>query len=156
MHVARPVRRLALAGALLAAVTLTGLAHSGTASAALACRSDPVIVVNGAVADIVSTLYTDSASNVRELDYTITIPTGSLIGKTSLTVGLGFPEKVTYVFSPTQPKGTMSIAASVVTAPGVAPFATSVQVTTLLDGIHTASGYSNETVGVTLGHLLML
>ena len=156
MHIARPARRLVLAGALLAAVTLTGLARTESASAALACRSDPVIVVNGAVADVVSTLYTDSAANVRELDYTITIPTGSLIGHTSLTVGLGFPEKVTYVFSPAQQKGTMSIAATVVTAPGVAPFPTSVQVTTLLNGIHTASGFSDGTVSVALSHLLML
>jgi hypothetical protein len=138
---------------LLAGLVAGGLSAQ-PASAAVACRSDPVLVVNGAIVDVVSTLQT-TASAVRELDYTVTVPAGSLIGKTTLTVGLGFPEKVTYVFSGTQPWGTLQIAASVVTQSGVAPFPTSVQATSLLAG-NAASGLSNQTVVVALGNQPML
>jgi len=122
------------------------------------CRSDPVVVVNGATVDIVDTLWTD-ASAVRELDYTITVPSGSRIGKTTLTVGLGFPEKVTYVFSSSQAWGTMKVAATVQTQRGTPPFQTTLQVTSprsLLSGSSTASGRSNSTVTVTVKNLVMV
>jgi hypothetical protein len=145
--------------ALLGLATAIGLAAPhGRADAAIACRSDPVLVVNGAVVDVVSTLYTTS-DTVKELDYVITVPAGSVINKTTLTVGLGFPEKVSYVFSRAQPWGTMSVAATVQTQAGVAPFQTSVQAspdTLLLTGASTASGMSNATVMVSLSHLVML
>ena len=112
-------------------------------------------MVNGAVADVVSTLAT-APSAIRELDYTVTVPSGSLIGRTTLTVGLGFPEKVTYVYSPAQPWGTLHISAMVQTQAGTAPFPTSVQVTTLLGGTHSASGLSNAAVNLTVSHQLML
>lgn len=128
----------------------------GHAAAASACRSDPVILVNGAVADVFSTLYTDDPSAIRELDYTVTVPAGSLIGKTTLTVGLGFPEKVTYVYSAAQPWGTLRVDATVQTQAGTAPFVTDVQVTTLLGGIRHASGLSNSTISLMVGHQLML
>ena len=71
-------------------------------------------------------------SAVRELDYTITVPAGSLLAGTTLTVGLGFPERVAYIHSLTQPWGTLRIAATVQTQPGVAPFTTTMQATSLL------------------------
>ena len=99
------------------------------------------------------------ASAVRELDYTITVPSGSRIGKTTLTVGLGFPEKVTYVFSSSQAWGTMKVAATVQTQRGTPPFQTTLQATSptsLLTGSSTASGRSNSTVTVTLKNLVMV
>jgi hypothetical protein len=138
----------------LGAAALAAL-PAGHAAAAAGCRSDPVIVVNGAVADVVSTLYTDP-SVVRELDYTVTVPAGSLIGRTTLTLGLGFPEKVTYVYSAAQPWGSLRVDATVQTQAGTAPFATDVQVTTLLGGVRRASGLSTATVSVTVAHQLML
>lgn len=128
---------------------------AGPAQAAGACRSDPVVVVNGMAADIVSTLWTASPSTIKELDYTITVPTGSLLGTTTLTVGAGFPEKVVYVFSAQQPHGTLRVAASVVTTAGMTPFQTDVQVTTL-GGITTASGLSNTIISLTSSSLLSL
>lgn len=139
--------------ALLTACSVGGLGLP-RASAAVACRSDPVLVVNGSIVDVVSELQT-TASAVRELDYTITVPSGSLLGPIRLTIGLGFPEKVTYVFSKTQAWGTMQIAASVVTQAGVSPFPTTVQATSLLAGAM-ASGLSNQTVVVMLGKQIML
>jgi hypothetical protein len=138
----------------LGAVALAAL-PAGHAAAAVGCRSDPVIVVNGAVADVVSTLYTDPSA-VRELDYTVIVPAGSLIGRTTLTLGLGFPEKVTYVYSAAQPWGSLRVDATVQTQAGTAPFATDVQVTTLLGGIQHASGLSTATVSVAVAHQLML
>ncbi len=153
--VRRPARaalsRLGLAIG-MAVAGLGMLAHD--ADALSACRSDPVLVVNGATVDVVSTLYT-TASTIRELDYTVTVPAGSVIGQTTLTAGLGFPEKVTYVFSKTQTRGTMRIAATVQTQAGVAPFATTVQASSLLSASQ-ASGTSNSTVTVNLGNLVML
>ena len=142
---------LGLAASVMGALSLS----SGHAQAAMACRSDPVIVVNGAVADVFSTLWT-APDNIRELDYVVTIPAGSLTGKTTLTVGAGFPEKVTYVFSPAQPWGTIRIDATVQTYDQVAPFETAVQVRTLLGGIQKVYGSSNSTVSLTVGHQLML
>jgi hypothetical protein len=116
------------------------------------------VVVNGAQADIVSTLSTQ-ASAVRELDYTITVPRGSLIGKLTLTVGLGFPEKVTYVYSSALPWGSLKVAATVQTAAGVAPFPTTVRVTSpeaLLTLSKTASGMSDSTVSIGLNGMIML
>src|SRR5262249_51467825 len=128
----RPTSALVRLGllAVLAAAATGVLVPGRAAAAAVACRSDPVIVVNATVADVVSVLATDPGV-IKELDYTVTVPTGSVINKTTLTVGLGFPEKVTYVYSAAQPWGTMRIAASVQTQSAVAPFPTSVQVTTL-------------------------
>ncbi len=144
---------------LLGLAAAIGLAAApGRADAAIACRSDPVLVVNGATVDVVSTLYS-TASAVKELDYVVTVPAGSLINQTTLTVGLGFPEKVTYVFSRAQLWGTMRIAATVQTQAGVTPFQTSVQATSplsLLTGASTASGMSNATVTVNVGNLVML
>jgi hypothetical protein len=138
---------------------LCGMFNRGQAEAALSsCRSDPVVVVNGATVDIVDTLWTD-ASAVRELDYTITVPSGSLTGKTTLTVGLGFPETVTYVRSSSQARGTMKVAATIQTQRGTPPFQTTLQATTLtslLTGTSTASGRSNSTVTVTLTNMIMV
>jgi hypothetical protein len=138
---------------------LCGMFSRGQVEAALSsCRSDPVVVVNGATVDIVDTLWTD-ASAVRELDYTITVPAGSLIGQTTLTVGLGFPEKVTYVFSSSQAWGTMRISATVQTQPGTPPFQTTLQATSPnspLAGTSTASGRSNSTVTVALKNVVMV
>ncbi len=142
---------VALASAALGSGTLAD--HQAQA-AFIGCRSDPVLLVNGAVVDVVSTLYTDP-NNVSELDYTITVPAGAVLGSVRLTIGIGFPEKVTYVYSAAQPRGTLQVAATVRTPSGVAPFLTSVQVTSLLVGV-TSSGYSNGTVTATLGNLLML
>lgn len=139
---------------LMLSVVCAGRPGLPSASAALACRSDPILVVNGAIVDVVSVLQT-SADTVRELDYTITVPSGSLIGQTTLTVGIGFPEKVTYVFSKAQRWGTMQIAASVVTQDGVAPFPTTVQATSLL-ARGSASGMSNQVVTMALGGQIML
>src|SRR5438105_8153743 len=138
---------------------LCGMFSRGQVEAALSsCRSDPVVVVNGATVDIVDTLWTDGSA-VRELDYTITVPSGSQIGKTTLTVGLGFPEKVTYVFKSSQAWGTMKVAATVQTQRGTRPFETTLQatsLTSLLTGPSTDSGRSNSTVPVTLQNLVMV
>jgi hypothetical protein len=144
-----------LAAAVLAIGMPAGFLPAPTAFAYDACRSDPVIVVDGTVADVSSTLWADP-SVIRELDYTVTVPTGSLIGQTTLTVGIGFPEKVIYVYSPTQARGTLQIDATVQTQPGTAPFQTRVQVTTLTAGIATASGLSDATLTVAVDHQLML
>jgi hypothetical protein len=147
-------RRTALAVTLLVVGLLGSPLAMHRADAAAACRSDPILLVNGAIIDVVSTLQT-SSSAVRELDYTITVSPGSLLGATRLTVGLGFPEKVTYVYSSQQRWGTVGIAASVITQPGVTPFATTVQASSLLRS-SSASGLSNTLVSLTLGGQLML
>lgn len=123
-------------------------------AAYVACRSDPVLVVNGTVIDVVSTLYA-APSAIRELDYTVTVPAGAILGSTTLTVGLGFPERVTYRFSATQPWDSVRIAASVQTQPGVPPFTTMVQATSLL-GSGTASGPSDTIVTLPLGSQIMI
>ncbi len=152
-----PFVRLGLAAGLAASLfAAAGQARSEAAFAS--CTSDPIVVVNGAQADIVSTLSTQ-ASAVRELDYTITVPKGSLIGRTTLTVGLGFPEKVTYVYSSALPWGSMKVEATVQTADGVAPFPTTVRVTSpeaLLTLSKAASGMSDSTVTVGLNGMVML
>mgnify|MGYP001269082323 CR=1 FL=1 len=156
-----PRRWRSTLGRLCLMVSLAGaiggaLSHVGVASAYEACRSDPVLLVNGAIVDVVSTLQTTPGA-VRELDYTVTVPPGGLLSIVRLTVGLGFPEKVTFVHSAAQPWGTMRIDATVQTQPGVAPFPTTVQATALLLLANsTASGLSNSTVTVSLGHMLML
>ncbi len=148
------LRRTTLAAALLVAGLLGSPLAMHRADAAAACRSDPILLVNGAIIDVVSTLQTDPSA-VRELDYTITVSPGSLLGATRLTVGLGFPEKVTYVYSSLQRWGTVGITATVITQPGVAPFATTVQASSLLRS-SSASGLSNTQVSLTLGGQLML
>jgi hypothetical protein len=145
---------MAILAGVLAAMTATNLLGVQFAHAASPCRSDPVLIVNGAIVDVVSTLNT-SASAIQELDDTITVPGGSLLGQTRLTAGIGFPEKVTYVFSPLQAWGTMRIAATVVTKAGTAPFSTTVQATSLL-AARSASGLSNATVSILLGGQIML
>jgi hypothetical protein len=142
------------ASALLAGLGIALLPRGDAHAIVAGCRSDPVIVVDGDVADIVSTLYTDSSA-ISELDYTISVPPGSLIGKTTLTVGLGFPEKVTYVFDPTVPTGTIEVHASVVTRAGVPAFTTMVSVSTLYGHASTA-GMSDAIVPVTVTNQLML
>jgi hypothetical protein len=140
-----------MAGAVLAVLPERAKAVIG------GCRSDPVLVVNGAVVDVVSTLQAD-AGTIEELDYRVTVPAGSVINRTTLTVGIGFPEKVTYVFSTTLPWGAMRIDATVVQIPGTAPFATTVQATSLALGdlVSTASGMSNHTLTVDLKNLPMV
>jgi hypothetical protein len=138
----------------LAAIGTGILANNDAQADFIGCRSDPILLVNGALVDVVSTLNT-SPANIQELDYTITVPSGALLSVVRLTVGIGFPEKVTYVVSPSMPRGTLQVAATVQTVAGVAPFPTSVQVSSLLVRT-TASGYSNGTVIATLGRLLML
>jgi hypothetical protein len=113
-----------------------------------------VLVVNGTAVDVVTTL-ASAANAIRELDYTVTVPTGSLIGQTTLSVGIGFPESVTYIFSATQPPGTMRIDTSVVAAGSAAPFPTSVQATALLAG-GAASGLSSATITIELTGMTML
>jgi hypothetical protein len=141
---------------LLGSLVLSPLVSQTAALAAsVPCRSDPIIVVDGAALDVVSTLTTDPSA-VRELDYQVTVPTGALIGKLTLTAGLGFPEKVTYVFSAAQPWGSIRVDASVITQDGVAPFPAGVQASALLAGSATAGGTSATTLSVTLDHLLML
>jgi hypothetical protein len=147
-------RRAAVLVALLAIGLVAASLQSRPVSAARGCRSDPVLIVNGAIVDVVSTLQTD-ASTVKELDYTITVPTGSLLGRTTLTAGIGFPEVVTYVYSSTQAWGTMRIAATVVSKASTTPFSTTVQASSLL-AAGSASGMSNATVTVLLGGQLML
>jgi hypothetical protein len=131
------------------------LAHQSIARADLLCKSDPVIVVNGAIVDVTSTLSTD-ASAVREIDYQVTVPSSSLIGKTTLTLGLGVPENVSYVFSPDQPRGTIQVAATAIPQDGAASFPVSVKLSSLLAGSSMASGNSGDTITVALDHLLML
>lgn len=147
-------RKALWAGALLVAGLSAPLAQQ-TPAFAIICRSDPVMVVNGAVVDVVSTLTTDPAS-VREVDYQVTVPSGALLGQITLTAGLGFPEHVTYVFSPSQAWGSVQVAATVVTADGVAPFPLALQVSSLLAGTKATSGSSDATAIVTLDHILMV
>jgi hypothetical protein len=149
-RIARPLACLALMAA-------SGLALGATpAGAAVAgCGSDPVLVVNGAAVDVYSTLYTADPSAIQELDYAITVPTGSILGDTTLTTGIGFPEKVTYVFSPAQRWGTLAIAASVVTQPGTLAFPVQVSATTLGAGGR-GSGTSAQTLVVQVVPLLTL
>lgn len=145
------VRRAArgLLGLALALSLALACAPRHAAAAVGGCRSDPILVVNGTVTDVVSTLWTDPAV-VRELDYTVTVPDGFLLGATTLTLGLGFPERVTYLFSAAQPQGTMRIDATVQTQPGSAPFPLSVRATRLL-ATQQADGTSAAPVTVILG-----
>lgn len=152
-------RRLSLA-LLLSVGIIAPFAHHTAASADttnpdVLCRSDPIIVVNGAIVDVASTLQSDPAS-IREIDYQVTVPSGALLGRTTLTLGLGVPENVSYVFSPTQPRGSVQVAVTVVPRDGVASFPTSVRVSSLLAGNATASGTSDASLSVALDHLLML
>jgi hypothetical protein len=154
----RRPRRGVLAAALTAGVLLGGSLAVTTAHAAIACRSDPVVVVNGATVDIIDTLST-TASAVRELDYTITVPKGSVIGQTTLTVGLGFPEKVTYVFRSSQAWGTLKVTATVQVQPGTPAFQTTLQATSPSSPLaltSTASGLSTSPVTVALKNLVMI
>lgn len=139
---------------LLAGGLIAPLVHQ-TPAFAIICRSDPVMVVNGAVIDVVSTLETDPSS-VREIDYQVTLPSGALLGGTTLTVGLGFPEHITYVFSPAQPWGSVQVAATVIAADGAAPFPLTLQVSSLVAGSNATSGTSDSTAIVSLDHILML
>ena len=153
-----PRRALLGSAALTAAILCAGPLSVNTTHAAVACRSDPVLVVNGATVDVVSTLWS-SAGNIREIDYVVTVPAGSVINQTTLTVGLGFPEKVTYVFSKAQRWDTMKIATTVQVQKGVAPFPISVTATSplsLLTGTTSASGMSNSTVTLNVGNLIMV
>ena len=147
-------RRGVLAVALLVLGLLGSPLAMHRADAAAGCRSDPVLLVNGALVDVVSILQTDPSS-VQELDYTITVSPRSLLGPTKLTIGLGFPEKVTYVYSSLQRWGTMGITATVITRAGVAPFSTTVQASSLLR-FSSAGGLSNSPVSFSLTGLLML
>lgn len=140
---------------LLGGAIIAPFAHQTTARASIPCRSDPIIVVNGALVSVVSTLEADSSA-VREVDYQVTVPSAALIDKLTLTVGLGFPENVTYIFSPSQPWGSIQVTAAVVTQDGVAPFPVSVRVSSLLAGANTTSGASDSTLTVALDHVLML
>jgi hypothetical protein len=74
----------------LAAIGSGVLANNDAQAAFIGCRSDPILLVNGALVDVVSTLSTSSA-NIQELDYTITVPKGALLSVVSLTIGIGFP-----------------------------------------------------------------
>lgn len=147
----RGARRAArgLLGLALALSLGLALAPGRAAAAVGGCRSDPILVVDGTVTDVVSTLWADPAL-VRELDYTVTVPDGSLLGATTLTIGLGFPERVTYAFSAAQPRGTMRIEATVQTQPGSAPFPLSVRATRLL-ATRQADGTSAAPVTVLIG-----
>jgi hypothetical protein len=127
-----------------------GEAHAMVAG----CRSDPTVLVNLDLADIVSTLYAPPSA-IKELDYTISVAPHSLTGKITLTIGLGFPEKVTYVFDSSVPWGMIKVQASVVTQPGVTPFNTTVSISTLF-GSASTSGPSNAIVPVTVANQLML
>lgn len=152
-------RRLSLA-LLLSAGIIAPLAHHTAASADtigsdVLCRSDPVMVVNGAVVDVTSVIQSDPAS-IREMDYQVTVPSGALLGQTTLTLGLGVPENVSYVFSPTQPRGSIQVTATVVPQNGAAALPVSMRVSSLLAGNATASGTSDAPLTVTLDHLLML
>jgi hypothetical protein len=153
--VAQSSRRLLAAVGLCLALFVSLSPAKSTQAALSGCRSDPVIVVNTAVIDVVSTLAT-TAGAVRELDYVVTVPTGSLLGSVTLTVGLGFPERVSYVFSSAQKWGTLTVAATVVTQAGVTPFSTSVQVSSLLVPTSSASGLSNGTVVVPARAVMVL
>src|SRR5581483_6156145 len=110
---------------LLAAALVAPLVQGARALAddlpAIPCRSDPVLVVNGAIVDLASALWADPSA-IREVDYQVTIPSGTLLGSIRLTVGLSFPEVVTYVVSPNQPWGSVRIAASVRLQDGAATF----------------------------------
>ena len=139
---------------LLAGGLLAPLAHE-TPALAILCRSDPILVVNGAIIDVTSTLWT-TPDNINEIDYQVTVPSGALLGGVTLTLGLGFPENITYVFSPTQPKGSVQVAASVILPDGTSSFPLAVQVKSLLAGSATASGTSDTTTTVSLDHILML
>ena len=141
---------------LLMAVAGAGMMAARPASAAVVgCRSDPVLVVNGAAFDVYDTLQTDPSA-VRELDYTVTVPAGSLLGGIQLTVGLGFPERVNIVYSAAQPWGSITVAGQVIAQNGVAPFPVSLHVSTLPLNNGSASGSSAGSLSVTLHNTLML
>jgi len=110
------LKRVGFALLVGAGIVLPLMRHT-PASADILCKSDPVIVVNGAVVDVVSTLAADPSA-VRAVDYQVTVPSGSLIGETRLTVGFGVPENVSYVFSPDQPWGTIRVAAAAIPQDG--------------------------------------
>jgi hypothetical protein len=142
------------AGLSLTSLGIAVLPHGDAQAIVAGCRSDPIILVNGDLADIVSTLNVN-ASAIKELDYTVRVSPGALTGIIRLTVGLGFPEKVTYVFDPSVPWGIIELQASVVTQPGVAPFPTTVSISTLF-GHAATSGLSNAIVPVSVANQLML
>jgi hypothetical protein len=145
--------RLAIAAS-LAVLGIASLPRGEAHAIVAGCRSDPIILVNGDLADIVSTLYADPSA-IKELDYTVHVAPGALTGILRLTIGLGFPEKVTYVFDPSVPRGVIKLQASVVTQPGVTPFNTTVYISTLF-GAASTSGLSNAIVPVTVANQLML
>lgn len=139
----------------LCALLVLALSAAPRADAAVGCRSDPVIVVNGAVFDVFDTLQAAAAS-VRELDYTVTVPAGSVLGGVQLTAGVGFPERVSVVYSSAQPLGAITVAGTVLARPGVSPFPVTLTVTTLPLNGGSATGSSAGMLSVTLRNTLML
>lgn len=146
---------LLLAGGIAAPLAQQARASADTYNPDVLCRSDPVIVVDGAIVDVVSTIQSDPSA-IQKIDYQLTVPSGALVGKITLTVGLGVPENVTYVYSPSQPWGSVQVTATVVPQNGVTSIPVSVQVSSLLAGSATASGSSDAPLMVTLDHILML
>ncbi len=140
---------------LMAAAGAGAMAARPASAAVVGCRSDPVIVLNGAAFDVYDTLQTDPSA-VSELDYTVTVPAGSLLGGIQLTAGLGFPERVNIVYSAAQPWGSITVAGQVIAQNDVAPFPVSLQVSTLPLNSGSASGSSTDTLSVTLHNTLML
>jgi hypothetical protein len=136
-----------------AAILMSNVLPAG--AAVRGCGSDPILVVNGAAVDVYSTLYTADPSVIKELDYVVTVPSGSLLGGTTLTVGIGFPERVSYVFSAQQPWGTLAISATVVTQAGTSPFPVQVAATTVGAG-GSAAGNSAQALDVQVTPLLTL
>lgn len=146
---------LLLAGGIAVPLAQQTRASADTYNPDVLCRSDPVIVVDGAIVDVVSTIQSDSSA-IRAINYQVTVPSGALVGKITLTVGLGVPESVTYVYSPSQPWGSVQVTATVVPQDGATSIPVSVQVSSLLAGSATASGSSGAPLTVTLNHVLML
>jgi len=90
----RPRRRTVLGAALAAGFIAGGpLAASTTAHAALACRSDPLVVLsNGVTLDLSATIY-DDVTDVQQVAYTLQAPQGVTVVRTITTDGaVGYKE----------------------------------------------------------------
>lgn len=142
--------RLAAIAALMSAALLGSAAGPNNASAASACRTDPVLVLsNGAEVQLASAIGTDY-SNVRSVVYTVHAPRGTAVLLTIYTDNpLGSKERVQFYAD--QPSNTYTTDTVVNTVTGNS----SVTATGLLVSALRITLASGSASGMTNQHVYM-
>ncbi len=93
LFTAHPLRRTVLGGAVVASGLLAGGLPAPSAHAALACRSDPIVVLsNGVTLELSATIF-DDVSDVQQVNYTLQAPKGVTVQRVITTDGaVGYKE----------------------------------------------------------------